>query len=95
MTFREQLNKANELNLSILDLSIANECDSVFNFEYTEKQFEELCALARQAFLKGEYVDEYALAQAINDLIVEEEKTIGQVLSMTAWELLDKATCYC
>ena len=34
MTFKEQLKIANDHDLSILDLEIANECDCVFDFDY-------------------------------------------------------------
>lgn len=95
MTFREQLNKVNELGFNICDLAIANECDSVFNFKYTDKQFEKLCSLARQVYLKSEYISEYAIAHAINDLITCDNKTIGQVLSMSVLSLVGKASCYC
>lgn len=82
MTFREQLDKVNELGISICDLTIANECDCVFDFEYTEEQFEKLCTFAIDCYLKSEYLTENAIARTINELITEEEKTIEQVLSM-------------
>lgn len=44
MTYREQLNKVNELGISICDLEVANELDAVLDFDYTENQFESLCA---------------------------------------------------
>jgi hypothetical protein len=95
MTFREQLNKANELKINICDLIIANELDCILDFEYTESQFEKLCSLAREVYLKSEYVSENAIAHAINDLITCDNKTVKQVLCMDVWELVDKATCYC
>ena len=39
MTYREQLNKVRDLGISICDLEIANELDTVLDFEYTEWDF--------------------------------------------------------
>ena len=38
MTYREQLNKVNELGISICDLEVANELDAVLDFDYTEDE---------------------------------------------------------
>lgn len=94
MTFREQLDKAREMGLSICDLAIANECECIFNFEYTEEEFEQLCSLARTIYLKSEYLTENAIAYAINDLIIEEEKTISEVLETKTYTLLNIASNY-
>lgn len=97
MTFREQLNKVNELGLNICDLEVANECDCIFNFEYTEQEFERLCDFARNCYLKDQSgnISPYHIAHAINELIVEDEKTIEEVLGMNRWDMLDKASYYC
>lgn len=94
MSFREQLEKAYELKLNICDLTIANECECVFTFEYTEHEFEQLCSLAREIYLKSYNLNENAIALAINDLIVSGDKTIKQVLSMGKWELGALASSY-
>lgn len=95
MTFREQLNKVNELGINICDLAIANECDCVFGFKYSDKQFEKLCSLARQVYLKSEYITENAIARTINDYITQDGKTISQVLATNIWTILGKASLYC
>lgn len=46
MTYREQLNKVRDLGISICDLKIADELDAVLDFEYTEEEFESLCAFS-------------------------------------------------
>lgn len=96
MTFREQLNKVNELGISICDLEVANECDCIFNFEYTEQEFEQLCDFARYCYLKDQSGDigPNHIAQAIDDLIREDEKTIQEVLDMSGWDILDRASCW-
>lgn len=92
MTFIETLNKARENNIDVLDLSIAYECESAFEFEYTEEEFEKLCARAKEIFLKGENLTEWAIAYAINDLIQEENKTIKDVLEMDKWKIINNTS---
>lgn len=91
MTYREQLKKVNELGINICDLTIANECDCVFEFQYTDAEFEKLCALAVEAYLKSEYVSSFSLALAINNMITIENKTIEQVLALSVWDLIYKS----
>lgn len=94
MSFREQLNKANELDFSISELKIANECDCIFEFEYTEREFEDLCCLAHDCYLKAEQMTEFAIAMAINEFIVEENYTIEEVLDLYKWDLINKASTW-
>lgn len=94
MSFKEQLDKATENGLNICDLTIANECECVFDFDYTEEEFEQLCARAREIYLKGDNLTENSVAKAINELIKDEEKTIKQVLAIDKWKLIDKASYY-
>ena len=94
MTYRETLRKAIRLGIRVSDLVIANECDCIFEFEYTNEQFEQLCEKAHECYLKAESVDENALEQAINDLIMVDDWTIQEVLNLDKWELIDKAIRY-
>lgn len=97
MTFREQLSKVSELGISICDLEVANECDGVFDFEYTEQEFEWLCDFAQQCYLKDQSgnITPNHIAKAINELITEDGKTIQEVLDINRWDMLDKASYYC
>lgn len=95
MTFKEQLKIANDHDLSILDLEIANECDCVFNFDYTDDDFEALCGVIRTAYLKAEEMTIIALVQCVSDLITDENYTVQQVLDVTTWDLIEKASWYC
>ena len=95
MTFKEQLKIANDHDLSILDLEIANECDCVFDFEYTDDDFEALCGVIRTAYLKAEEMTIIALVQCVSDLITDENYTVQQVLDVTTWDLIEKASWYC
>ena len=95
MTFKEQLKIANDNDLSILDLEIANECDCVFDFDYTDDDFEALCGVIQTAYLKAGEITIVALVQCVNDLITDENYTVQQVLDVTTWDLIEKASWYC
>ena len=92
MTYREQLNKVRDLGLNICDLEIANELDAVLDFEYTEDEFESLCAFSIEVYLKAETMTTDAIAYCINDLVNEEGKTVKEILKMDKWDFIDKAS---
>ena len=91
MTYTQQLNKARELGLSIFDLTIADECDSAFDFDYTTEQFDELCYLVGACWLKNESEDItlWSIANCINTM-VGNGCTLDEILEMTPRELLEK-----
>ena len=91
MTYREQLNKVRDLGISICDLEIANELDAVLDFEYTEEEFESLCAFSVEIYLKAEKMTTDAIAYCINDLVEEEGKTVKEILKMNKWDFIVKA----
>lgn len=92
MTYREQLNKVRDLGISICDLDIANELDAVLDFEYTEEEFESLCAFSVEIYLKAEKMTTDAIAYCINDLVNEKGKTVKEILKMNKWDFIDKAS---
>ena len=92
MTYREQLNKVRDLGISICDLEIANELDAVLDFEYTEEEFESLCAFGVEIYLKAEKMTTDAIAYCINDLVEEKGKTVKEILKMNKWDFIDKAS---
>lgn len=92
MTYREQLNKVRDLGISICDLEIANELDAVLDFEYTEEEFESLCAFSIEAYLDAETMTTNAIARCINDLVNEEGKTVKEILEMDKWDFIDEAS---
>ena len=91
MTYREQLNKVRDLEISICDLEVANELDAVLDFEYTEEEFESLCAFGVEIYLKAEKMTTDAIAYCINDLVEEEGKTVKEILKMNKWDFIVKA----
>lgn len=92
MTYREQLNKVQELGISIVDLDIANEFDCVLEFECADNDFEKLCSFGVNIYLKAEHLTANAIALCINDLIVEGNKTIDEVISMNKWSFINEAS---
>lgn len=93
MTYKEQLNKVNELGINICDLTIANELDCVLTCEYTEEDFERLCEYARDIYLKSDSITAEAIARAIDDLL-SKGKTVGEIVAMNKYTFIDKAICY-
>lgn len=94
MTYREQLNKVNELGINICDLTIANELDCVLDCgTYTDKDFERLCEYARYIYLKADSITAEAIARAIDDLL-SQGKTVGKIVAMNKYTFIDKAVCY-
>ena len=92
MTYREQLNKVRDLGISICDLEVANELDAVLDFEYTEEEFEDLCAFGVEIYRKAEKMTTDAIAYCINDLVEEKGKTVKEILKMNKWDFIDKAS---
>lgn len=94
MTYREQLNKVNNLGISICDLEVANELDAILDFDYTDNEFESLCAFGARIYLKAENMTAVAIAECINDIVNEEGKTVEEILEMDKWDFIDKASNY-
>lgn len=94
MTYREQLNKVNNLGISICDLEVANELDAILDFDYTDDEFESLCTFGARIYLKAENMTAVAIAKCINDLVNEEGKTVEEILEMDKWDFIGKASNY-
>ena len=92
MTYREKLNKVRDLGIAICDLDIANELDAVLDFEYTEEEFEDLCAFGVEIYLKAEKMTTDAIGYCINDLVNEKGKTVEEILKMNKWDFINKAS---
>ena len=92
MTFREQLTIAHNNLLSVLDLEIADKCDVVFEFEYTDEEFEKLCTRIRYAYLKSRGTTVKALVQCANEFITEGYGSIEQICEMDVYDFIQKAS---
>ena len=93
MTYREQLNKLEELEITACSIEVANSCDCLFEFPYTNEEFEQLCSFAEMIYLKSDTLTTDAIATCISHLIREEDKKIDEVLKMDKWDFSGKA-CY-
>ena len=95
MTYREQLNKVNELGINICDLTIANELDCVLDAGvYTEQDFERLCDYAVYIYLKSEELTANAIALCIVGMLSELGYTVKEIISMDKWKFIKQANQY-
>ena len=94
MTYREQLNKLEELGITPTSIEIGNSCDCIFDFNYSDEEFEKLCNFAEEMYLKADVMTTDAVARCINDLVNEEGKTVEEILEMDKWDFIDKASNY-
>ena len=92
MTYREQLNKLKELGITPTSIEVGNSCDCIFDFDYSDEEFEKLCNFAEEMYLKADVMTTDAVANCINDLVNEEGKTVEEILEMDKWDFIDKAS---
>ena len=93
MTYREQLNKLEELGITPTSIEVGNSCDCIFDFDYSDEEFEKLCNFAEEMYLKADVMTTDAVAKCINQL-VEDGKTVEEILEMDKWDFIDKASNY-
>ena len=94
MTYREQLNKLKELGITPTSIEVGNSCDCIFDFDYSDEEFEKLCNFAEEMYLKADVMTTDAVAKCINDLVNEDGKTIEEILKMDKWDFIGKASNY-
>ena len=93
MTYREQLNKLEELSITPTSIEVGNSCDCIFDFDYSDEEFEKLCRFAERMYLEANVMTTVAVAKCINQL-VEDGKTVEEILEMDKWDFIDKASNY-
>lgn len=93
MTYREQLNKLEELGITPTSVEIGNSCDCIFDFDYSDEEFEKLCRFAERMYSEANVMTTVAVAKCINQL-VEDGKTVEEILEMDKWDFIDKASNY-
>ena len=93
MTYREQLNKLEELGITPTSIEVGNSCDCIFDFNYSDEEFEKLCRFAERMYLEANVMTTVAVAKCINQL-VEDGKTVEEILEMDKWDFIDKASNY-
>ena len=93
MTYREQLNKLEELGITPTSIEIGNSCDCIFDFNYSDEEFEKLCRFAERMYVEADVMTTDAVAKYINQL-VEDGKTVEEILEMDKWYFINKASNY-
>ena len=94
MNFRETLKKAEELNINVIDLSVATELEclaEVEEVEFTEEQFELACSIIERAYMKTCETSIFAITQALLEIIKEDNLVLEEI---DVWDLLRKASYY-
>lgn len=94
MTYREQLNKLEELGITPTSIEVGNSCDCIFDFDYSDEEFDKLCNFAERMYLKADVMTTDAVAKCINDLVNEDGKTVEEILEMDKWDFINKASNY-
>lgn len=94
MTYREQLNKLEELGITPTSIEVGNSCDCIFDFDYSDEEFDKLCNFAERMYLKADVMTTDAVAKCINDLVNEDGKTVEEILKMDKWDFINKASNY-
>lgn len=94
MTYREQLSKLEELGITPTSIEVGNSCDCIFDFDYSDEEFEKLCNFAKEMYLKADVMTTDAVAKCINDLVNEDGKTVEEILEMDKFDFIDKASNY-
>lgn len=102
MTYREQLNKLEELGITPTSIEVGNSCDCIFDFDYSDEEFEKLCRFAERMYLKADVMTTDAVAKCINDIVrmkrannfQSTEQIIEEILKMDKWDFINKASNY-
>lgn len=102
MTYREKLNKFEELGIMLTSIEVANSCDCIFDFNYSDEEFEKLCNFAEEMYLKADVMTTDAVAKCINDMVKTQRalsfrttnQIVEEILKMDKWDFIDKASNY-
>lgn len=102
MTYREKLNKFEELGITLTSIEVANSCDCIFDFNYSDEEFEKLCNFAEEMYLKADVMTTDAVAKCINDMVKTQRalsfrttnQIVEEILKMDKWDFIVKASNY-
>lgn len=91
-TYKEQLERAKSNNINVVDLMVAYNVKDTFDW-VTDYEFEKICELIKNAYLKSEYVELWQLIRALYIICDnDEENDILQVVTNTSISsLIDEA----
>ena len=91
MTFKEIVNAIDKLDASYQDIEIALNLEAEVDFDLTDEEFNSLCDYAKRVLARTD-LTEYAIAQCIDDLLNEEDKTVEAILKMDVLKFADEAS---
>lgn len=94
MKYTEIMNILSKNNLSIISIDVASACTDIFDFDYTNEEYEALCTKVEEVFM-GQFdmeCDIDAVAHAINDFVVEEGMSIPEVLKLDKYAIIGQAS---
>lgn len=90
MTFKEIIKAIDKIDASYQDIEIALALDAEVDFDLTDEEFNKLCEYAKNV-LDNSDVNEYAIAECMDDLLNEEDKTVEEILEMDVHDFADEA----
>lgn len=90
MTYKEIVKAIDKLDVNYQDIEIALNLDAEIDFDLTDEEFNKLCEYAKNV-LDNSNVDEYAIAECMDDLLNEEDKTVEEILEMDVHDFADEA----
>lgn len=90
MTFKEIIKAIDKIDASYQDIEIALALDAEIDFDLTDEEFNKLCEYAKNV-LDNSDVNEYAIAECMDDLLNEEDKTVEEILEMDVHDFADEA----
>ena len=94
MKYTDIINILNKNNISIVNVDVASACADIFDFDYTDEEYEALCAEVEKVFMSQSDMDYDidAVAHAINDFIAEKEMSISEVLKLDRDTIIEQAS---
>lgn len=94
MKYTEIMNILEANNISVVSVDVASACADIFDFGYTDEEYEALCTKVEEVFMgqfdMGCNID--AVAHAINDFVVEEGMSIPEVLKLDKYAIIGQAS---
>ena len=94
MKYIEIMNILSKNNLSVISIDVASACVDIFDFDYTNEEYEALCTKVEEVFM-GQFdmeCDIDAVAHAINDFIAEKGMSIPEVLKLDKYAIIEQAS---
>ena len=94
MTYKNIIDLIKTNNISVLSIDVASACLDIFDFDFTDEEYEALCAKVEEVFISQLDLncDIDSVAHAINDFVAEEGMPIPEVLELNKYTILERAS---